>query len=145
MKVLLLNDLKGVGKRNEIKDVSDGYARNYLIPKNLAKPANDSALKLKNRIDTEEKEFIDEIQGQADHLARERFEFQLATGKKGEVFGSVSSDEIKKALSQKGYRDLEIDLKKPLKILGSHKIPVRFPRGVKTSVEVALISELSQS
>ena len=140
MTVLLLQDVRGIGRRMEIKNVSDGYARNFLIAKKLAIPAGDSALKLKQENDQEEQKLLDTYNKLARELPRAALEIQIKIGKNGEVFGSVKSEEIKSALLKKRLiiDDSEIILAKPLRVLGEHWVDVNLGRGIKGRVKVIL-------
>ena len=141
MKVLLLQDVRGIGRRMEIKNVSDGYARNFLIAKKLAIPADASALKLKQESDKEEQKLLDTYNKLARGLSKAVLEIQIKTGKNGEVFGSVKSEEIKSALLKKRLilNDSEVILGKPLRALGDHEVEVSMGRGIKGKVKVILL------
>lgn len=141
MKVLLLQDVKKVGKRYDVKDVNDGYARNFLIPKKLAMPADKQAMSLKASVEAKERELVDQYQKLAAKLKRDILEFKVRTGEKGEVFGSVDSEKIKKTLKEKGYGEVEVNLEKPLRALGEHELQINFGRGVTATVTVKLLSQ----
>ncbi|MDE2144915.1 MAG: 50S ribosomal protein L9 [Patescibacteria group bacterium] len=105
MQVILLKDIRGFGRKNEIKNVADGYAKNYLIPKQLAKESDKTSLsELKNGIAAREeklrqtKEIIDSI---TKKLQSDPLVIPVKVGSGGEVFGSVTKDNILKALSER--------------------------------------------
>lgn len=126
----------------EIKDVSDGYARNFLIAKKLAVPADEAAIKLKAQTEKKEKELVVGYQKLAERLKTENLEFQVKTGAKGEVFGSVTAEDIKDALLRQGYggqNTLTVILKKSLHILGEHKVEVNFGKGIGGEAIVNLV------
>lgn len=141
MKVVLLQDVKGVGRRMEIKDVSDGYARNFLLPKKLAKAADESGLKIKSEFDAKEQKLIAELKIQAERLSAEPLVFKVKIGDKGEVFSGINKDQIKKALDDRGIRNAKINLAKPLKVLGKHQVEITFPRGIKAIAVISLEPE----
>ncbi|MBI2024572.1 MAG: 50S ribosomal protein L9 [Candidatus Harrisonbacteria bacterium] len=140
MRVLLLQDVRGLGRKMEIKNVSDGYARNFLFPGKKAIPADQKALAIKENFDKKEAETFDSYKNRVDALKIEVFEFFVKTGKKGEVFGSVGAGEIEKALAERGYENAEADLKHPLRSLGEHVIAVKFGRGIRGKAKVLLRS-----
>ena len=141
MKVLLLQDVKKVGRKNEIKEVSEGYARNFLFAKKLAVPADGGAMKMKERIDAKEQALIDSLKAQAARLAKDTLKFKVKAGQKGEVFGSVSMEDIRKALHEKGYGEVKIDLEKPLRKTGEYEIEVSFGKGVKGTTTIKISAE----
>lgn len=143
MKLILLQDIKGLGKKFDVKDVKDGYARNFLLPQKLAKIATEAAIKelesQKNKQEQEEKEIKTKLEELAKNLEGKEFKFELKTGKKREVFGSLSEADIKKVLSEKGI-EAEILLEKPIKIIGEHQIKIDLGKGVKTTIKVIIES-----
>jgi len=141
MRVLLLKDVKKVGKRMEVKDVSEGYARNFLLPNKLAVPADDKAMALKQSIDSKEQTDLKTFQELAKKLEKEPIEFKVKTGGKGEVFGAVSEEQIKKALMERGYGDAKINLIQSLKNLGENKVEVNFGKGIRGAAKIILKGE----
>ena len=139
MKVLLLEDVKKIGRKNEIKEVSDGYARNFLIPNKKAMSANQTALHLKNNAETKENTLLTRYKELAEKLNGETLTFELKTGLNGEVFGSINAEQIKKTLKEKSYGETEV-LVNSLKTLGEHQATVRFGRGISGTVKVRLLS-----
>lgn len=148
MKVILLKDIKGLGKKDEVKNVSDGYAKNLLFPQNLATIANqstiksievkkDTALKQKENLEQNLKEFAKEISGK-------EFHFYPKVGARGEVFGSVSKLEIEEQLNKKlpkelyGKIQIKLDFQKPLKTLGEHEIEINLKHNIKAKIKVIL-------
>lgn len=140
MKVVLLKDVKGMGRKNDIKEVSDGYARNFLIPQKMAAPAVGQNLQNKKDIDKKNELLIQKQKIAADELKNVVLEFEVKTGTKGEVFKSVNKDEIKQALGEKGqaFATAEIELNKPLKSIGEHEVAIKFNRGLRGQVKVVL-------
>lgn len=138
MKVLLLQDVKKIGKKNEVKEVSDGYARNFLFSNKLAIPATEGAMKVKAKIDATEQALIDSLKLQAAKLSRDVLEFKVKAGAKGEVFGSVTIEDIRKALAEKGYGDPKIHLDKPIRKTGEQEVEIDFGRGIKGSARISV-------
>jgi large subunit ribosomal protein L9 len=141
MKVVFLADVKGVGRRNEVKNVADGYARNFLIPRKLAVAADETALKEKVKRDKKREATLNELKNLAERLAREKFIFPVAVGQHDEVFGSVNKDSLKKALLEKGYAAAEGVIDHPIKKLGQHRVIVHLPYGLTAETLVELIPE----
>ncbi|OGY63773.1 MAG: 50S ribosomal protein L9 [Candidatus Harrisonbacteria bacterium RIFCSPHIGHO2_12_FULL_48_16] len=139
MKVLLLENVKKIGRKNEIKEVSDGYARNFLIPNKKAMPANQTALHLKNNAETKENTLLARYKELAEKLNGETLVFELKTGLNGEVFGSINAEQIEKTLKEKGYGETEVSANS-LKTLGEHQATVRLGRGINGTVKVRLLS-----
>ena len=142
MKIIFLKDVKNVGRRGEIKEVSDGYAKNFLLPRGIAKLAtsevinniNQARIAIENEV-AKEKEKIKQLESEV------KLEFKLKTGKKGEVYGSVTREEITKALRQKNYNDIEVLLQKPLKEIGGHAINISIGKGIVGKINILVKSE----
>ncbi len=148
MKVILKENIKSIGKKDEIINVSDGYARNYLLAKNLAVEATASNLaKLKSKQDSEqykkgiEKEDAKKI---ADKMERIKPQFKVKTGENGKVFGGVSSKEIAEKLEKEYGIKIDkkkIELKDTIKTLGITKVPIKLYEGVIGSLKVEVLGE----
>lgn len=148
MKVILKADIKGVGKKDQIIEASDGYARNFLLPKNLAVEANAENLsKLKSKNESkayqkgQEKEAAEKV---AQKLSKILLKMPVKTGENGKVFGGVSSKEIAEKL-EKEY-DIKVDkkkieLKETIKTLGVRTIEIKLFEGVVGKVKVDVIGE----
>jgi large subunit ribosomal protein L9 len=139
MKVIILEDIKGFAKKHDVKEAKAGYARNFLFPKNLAKPATEGALaeleKQKAEWEKKEEEAKAKLRETAKKLEGEEIIFELKTGEKNEVFGSVTKDDILKKISVK---DAEVKLAKPIKSLGEHEVEVDLPKGIKAKVKITI-------
>ncbi|MDO8664342.1 MAG: 50S ribosomal protein L9 [Candidatus Liptonbacteria bacterium] len=148
MKVILLEDVKKIGKRFDVKEVSDGYAKNFLFPNGLADVATPSALKELEKKKVEmEKEGHERIK-HLDEIARKindrNLEFPVKTGSHGEIFGSVTKEMILKGLRDTGLiraERAEIKMERPLKELGEHKIEVYLKKGIKAELKVILLAQ----
>lgn len=147
MKVILLGDVKNLGKKFDIKNVSDGYARNFLLPKKMVQIATPAALtKLKIQKELEEKnrsKKLDELKKLVKSLENQELTFALKVGGKGEVFGSVNSEKIAEALKDKGFKvkKEQIKLDVPLKSLGEHLVEIKLDREVETKIKVKIEAE----
>jgi len=147
MKVILLQDTKDIGKKWDVKDVKDGYARNFLFPKKLAKPATPQALKEiekhKKNAEKEEAELVRHLSALARTIDDRHLDFEMKISENGAVFGSVTKEMILKALRENGLitkERVEIHLEHPLKILGEHKVPVDLKHGIKAELKIRLLA-----
>ena len=148
MKVILKENVKSIGKKDEIVNVSDGYARNFLFPKNLAVEANTANLsKLKTKKDSEsfkKNQEKEEALALAQKMEKVRLRFNVKTGENGKVFGGVSSKEIAEKLEKEYSFKVDkkkIDLKEAIKTLGITKVNVKLYEGVIANVNVEVIGE----
>ena len=148
MKVILKADIKGVGKKDEVINTSDGHARNYLLPKGLAVEANaENMSKLKAKQDSakykknQEKEEAIKI---ADKLGKICLKIKVKSGENGKIFGGVSSKEIAQEL-EKEYKIVvdkkKIDLKETIKTLGMRTVEIKLFEGVIGKLKIDVISE----
>ncbi|GIP65046.1 50S ribosomal protein L9 [Virgibacillus pantothenticus] len=143
MKVIFLKDVKGKGKKGDVKNVSDGYARNYLLKNNLAQeatPANLKALEAKKKkqkqLEQEEKEEAIHLK---DKLADLTVELTAKSGDGGRLFGSITSKQISEALEKNhGYKidKRKIELESPIRSLGYTNVPVKLHPEVSGSIKV---------
>lgn len=148
MKVILKENIKGVGKKDEIINASDGYARNFLFPRNLAVEANAenlSKLKAKNESKEYQKEQEKEAAKKiADKMAKIQLKIQVKAGENGKIFGGVSSKEIAENL-EKQYNikvdKKKIDLKETIKTLGMFTIEIKLYEGVVGKLKIDVISK----
>ena len=148
MKVILKADIKGVGKKDEVINASDGYARNFLFPKNLAVEANNenmSKLKAKQNSNafkkSQEKEQAIEA---AEKLSKIQLKVPVKAGENGKIFGGVSSKEIAELLKQNYKIDVDkkkIELKEAIKTLGVRTIEIRLFEGVVGKLKIDVISK----
>ncbi|MDO5336693.1 MAG: 50S ribosomal protein L9 [Eubacteriales bacterium] len=143
MKVILLQDVKSLGKKGEIVNVSDGYARNMILPKKLgveATPRNLNDLKLQQKnAERVAQENLEAARAFAKNLEDKEVVLYLKTGEGGKIFGSVSTKEIAEAA--KTQLSLEIDKKKlvlpsPIKVLGVTQVPVKLHPKVTGTLKV---------
>src|SRR5262247_3355800 len=133
MKVILLDDVTKVGRRGEVRDVSDGYARNFLIPKKLALSA--TAGNLKN---------LDHIKRQQDAKAEALvYEERRQASEEGKLFGSVTSQDVADFLGTRGIpiERKRITLDEPIKALGEHMVSMRLHQDVTAQLRVNVVRE----
>ena len=148
MKVILKADIKGVGKKDEVINASDGYARNFLFPKNLAVEANKenmSKLKAKqNSAKYQKDKEKEEAIKVADKLSKILLKIKVKAGENGKIFGGVSAKEIAQELSKEYKIEVDkkkIDLKETIKTLGVHNVEIKLFEGVVGKLRIDVISE----
>ncbi|MBR4529703.1 MAG: 50S ribosomal protein L9 [Lachnospiraceae bacterium] len=146
MKIILTEDVKKLGKRGEIVEVSDGYAKNYVIPQKLGVAANEKNMNewknQKRREDKLAQVRLEEAQALAGQIGAVTVEIGMKGGTSGKVFGAVSTKEIATAL--KKQHDLEIDKKKivmdePIKAFGTVELPVKLHPEVTAKLKVRVV------
>lgn len=146
MKVILLQDVKSLGKKDQIVDVSDGYARNFVLPKKLgieATPKNLNEVKLKKaHEDKIAAGILADAQALADKMKEESVTMSIKVGEGGRTFGSVSSKEIAEAIKKQLGHNIDkkkIVLKEAIKSLGTHIVDIKLHTKVtaKLSVKVS--------
>ena len=148
MKVILKADIKGVGKKDQVINASDGYARNFLFPKNLAVEANkENMSKLQAKQESakyqknQEKEEAMKI---ADKLSKIQLKVRVKAGENGKIFGGVSAKEIAQELSKEYGINVDkkkIDLKETIKTLEIHNVEIKLFEGVIGKLKIDVISE----
>ena len=148
MKVILLEDVKALGKKGEIVNVNDGYARNFILPKKLGLEATGKNLNdLKLQKANEEKvaqQLWDEAKELGKKLEAGKVELSIKVGEGGRAFGSVSSKEIAIAVKEQMGYDIDkkkIHLKDALKTLGTHTVPVKLHPKVTAELKVIVTEE----
>ncbi|MGI6345461.1 MAG: 50S ribosomal protein L9 [Bacillota bacterium] len=150
MKVILMTDIKGLGMKGDVVNVSDGYARNYLLPRKYAQEATDAALKTVHT----------ERQAKQDRQAREeQAAVQLAkkleglvitiaakAGEGGKLYGSITSKDIASSLSRQRLNvdRRKIDLKEPLRALGTYQVPIKVYQDIVPSITVKIVDESAE-
>lgn len=138
MKILLLQSVKNVGKKGDIVNASDGYARNFLIPKKIGVSATEKTMHEKSTHDTEGAAMIKKLETLRENLKKETLTLTIKTGHDGSIFGAIYARDVESALAAKGFRNVKIILERPLKSLGSHEVSLDLGNGVKGLVKITL-------
>lgn len=146
MKVILKKDIKGTGKEGDVVKVSDGYARNMLIPKGIAveaTKANIAKLKRDKKQEAEEEAAKKaEAEKIAEKLSAGKVKIETKSGEGGRLFGSITSKDIEKAVKEQLKIEIDrkkIDLKNPIKELGNFDIEVKLYKGIKGIIKLEII------
>jgi len=147
MKVILLDDVAKLGRRGEVRDVSDGYARNFLIPKKLALSASAGNLKnldhIKKQQESKAERIKDDAHGLQQRIEALTYEERRQASEEGKLFGSVTSQHIADFLDRHGVK-LErrrINLDEPIKTLGETMVSVRLHADVTAQLKVTVTRE----
>jgi large subunit ribosomal protein L9 len=147
MKVILLEDVEKIGKKFEVKEVKDGYARNFLIPKGLAKPATKEALIwLETQKDIEEKKAeksLKEIQEIASSIDDQEVVIQVKVGDQDQIFESIGAQKISEKLKEAGFdiKKSQIELAEPIKELGEFPVKIKFDHNLEAEIRVIVSKE----
>ncbi len=148
MKVIFLEDVRGRGKKYEVKDVADGFAKNQLLPQGLVEPATPGNLAklnaLKVRLMRGHEETKKRLETLRESLQTIVLEFSMKTDVRGSVFGSVTKDMILKELRNRkllGPERIDIVLDHPLKQIGDHLVVADLKNGLKANIKIILRSQ----
>ena len=145
MRVILKREVAGLGRPGDVKDVADGYAQNFLLPRGLAIEATAGEMKVLSRARDAKRAKQDRAHADAEELAKRLAEttlvFKLKAGEQGKTFGSVTSKDIAEALQREQKVDVDktkVHLPEPLKVLGVHQVEIRLLTDVRANVTVAI-------
>lgn len=148
MKVILLQDIKGVGKKGQLLDASDGHAKNYLIPRKMAMEASKANLnELEQKKKSEESKRqreLEKAQALAKSLQESAIRVSVKTGENGKLFGSVTSKEIASALLSQAGIDLDrkkIHLPEPIKAIGEKQVEIKLHSQVAAKITVQVVEQ----
>jgi large subunit ribosomal protein L9 len=147
MKIILLEDVNKVGRRGEVRDVSDGYARNFLIPKKLALGATAGNLKNLDHIKVQANAKADRAKADAEGIRAQiealAYEERRQASEEGKLFGSVTSQDLVDFLGKHGVKveRRRVQLDEPIKTLGETSVPVRLHADVTAQLRVSVIRE----
>lgn len=141
MKVIFLKDLKGQGKKGEIKEVSDGYAKNFLILKGYAVKKTETSLNKLNKENAENKRLDEENIKKANEMAKKLekivLKFNAKAGKMDKMFGSISSKQIKEELDKMGYNfDKKQIMMEPINSFGYHDVNINLYKNIMGKIRV---------
>jgi large subunit ribosomal protein L9 len=144
MKVVFLEEVEGTARTGDVKNVADGFARNYLLPRKLAAPANDHYINIAQAKASKEARRQDRLDEEARTHVLPKVEgksvrIEVRVGEQGKLFGSVTARDIAELLQEETRVELEhrqVDLKQPIRELGTYEVPVKITRNVITNVTV---------
>ena len=152
MKVILLQDVDGLGKVGDLKDVANGYARNFLLPKKLAAGATPQLLtNYQQRIAAEQRKIEkqnDQNLQQAERLGQVTLTFKARVGGQGRLYGSITSQDIAAGLRESEGIQIDrrmIDLPDPIRALGTYHVPVKIAQKLAPEITVNVVDEASSS
>ena len=148
MRVLLTKDVENIGHAGDVKEVADGYGRNYLLPRKLAiaagRGAEAEAKRLREAAVKKETKERNEAQAVADEIDNKTVVVRLKVGAEDKAFGSITNQDIAQALKAQHRVEIDrhkIDLKEPIKALGEHQVPLRLHRDVSAHVNVIVTQD----
>lgn len=147
MKIILLQDVKGQGKKGDVIDVNEGYARNFLIKKGLAEVATASKLndisQKKASADYHRAEEIKAMQALASEIRGKSFTVRIKAGQGGKVFGSVTAQNVSDALAAAGYAvdKKKVALPQPVKNVGAYDVDLKLMEGVASKIKLIVEAE----
>ena len=150
MKVILQENVEGLGYLGDVLTVADGYARNYLLPRKKAVFAEARQVKLlqhlKRRIDQKAKKELEALGDIGKKMANVSLTFEVQTGKDDKLFGSVTSKDIAEQLDAQGITvdRRKIQLPQPLKELGTFPVPIKLHRDVVANIQVTLVKQAGE-
>jgi large subunit ribosomal protein L9 len=148
MRVMLTKDVDDVGRAGEVKEVADGFARNFLLRRRLAVAAHKGveaeAKRLREATVRREAKDRDEAQAMAEQIGNKTVVVRLKVGEGDKVFGAITNQDIATALKQQHQVEVDrhkIDLKEPIKQLGEHQVPLRLHRDVTAPINVIVTQD----
>jgi large subunit ribosomal protein L9 len=144
MKVILIKDVKDIGKVGDLVNVAAGFARNFLFPKKLATEATEKRVKeyehLKRVAESKKKKALEERKGLLAKLSGLSLKFKAEAGETEKLFGTITNSDISRELEKAGYsidrRDIHVE--EPIKMLGTHKAWIRLGEGLEVQVQVVV-------
>ncbi|MFB5269489.1 50S ribosomal protein L9 [Paenibacillus enshidis] len=147
MKVIFLKDVKGQGKKGQIKEVSDGYATNFLLPRNLVRPATEGNMKVMENQHAAEERRKQEEKAEAQELGKKleamTVQLKAKAGEGGRLFGAITSKQIADVLASSGVKldKRKIELEEPIRTLGVTQMMVKLHPEVKATLNVQVTEE----
>jgi large subunit ribosomal protein L9 len=150
MQVILLQDVEKLGKKFDVKEVADGYARNFLLPNNLVKPATEEALKQleaeKEAAAKKAESELRETEGAVAQLDGQEVEISTKVDESGKLFGSITAVKMAKILKDKGFNvsKNQIKLAESIKEVGEYDIVVEFPHRLEAKIKIIVTEEAKE-
>ena len=147
MRIIFLQDVEKMGKKFEVKEVKDGYARNFLIPKGLAKLATEEALKWlemqKEIVEKKAEEDLEKSQGVASSMDEQEVIFTVKVGEQDQLFESITAQKISEKLKESGFdiKKNQIELAEPIKDLGEYPVKIKFEHNLEVEIKVIVNRE----
>ncbi len=147
MKVILQKDIPNLGDAGDIKEVADGYARNFLLPKNLVLVANEASKKAiehqKKLIKIKKEKRKKNSEKLADSLSGMELTIKAQVGEEGKLFGAITTMDISKELLAKGFEidKRKIQLESPIKMEGEYDVVIKLDEGLNTTVKISIVKE----
>ncbi|MBV8694027.1 MAG: 50S ribosomal protein L9 [Chloroflexi bacterium] len=152
MKVILLQDVDGLGKAGDLKDVANGYARNYLLPRRLVAGATPALIaNRQQRVATEQRKrekLLELNKQQAERLSQVALTFKARVGREGRLYGSITSQDIATALRESENIVIDrrvIDMPEPIRAVGSYSVPVKVATKLEPKITVNVIDQAAQT
>ncbi len=150
MKVILTKDVFKLGKKDEVKEVADGYARNFLFPNDLAQPASEEALaqleERKKQLAELAEQDLQVTEEAVAALDGQEIEIAVKVDEHGKLYGAVNEARIAKLLKDKGFKvtKKQVKLVEPIKELGDYEITIEFPHGLEAGIKLAVTEEAKE-
>jgi len=150
MKVILLQDVENLGRKNDVKETADGFARNFLFPKKLAKPASADAIQQmeleKEAAAKKEEEDLVATASVISQLDGQEIEISAKADETGKLYGSITAAKIAKVLSDKGFivKRKHVKLNEPIKEIGDYEVALELDHGLEAKVKVIVGEELGK-
>ena len=147
MKVILLQDVKSLGKKGEVKEVKDGYGNNFLIKRKLAKAATKENMRILNANEQkkiqQEKELLITLNNQKKQIEQKAFQLPHKLGKNGSLYGAITKNEIADFLATQNINidKKSIEIKSPIKTSGMHEIDIKLGLGIHAILKLEIIGQ----
>ena len=147
MRVILLKDIENIGKQYEIKEVKDGYARNFLVPKGLAKLATKKAIEWaelqKGLLQKQDEEGLKKIQELVSNVDGTEVMISVKIGEEGQLFEKITIQKIIEKLKELGFdiKKGQIELEEPIKELGEFPLKIKFEHNLEGEIQVVVVEE----
>lgn len=147
MKVILLQNVENLGKKWEVKEVPDGYARNFLLPQNFVKPATpkevEEAERLRAQEETHAQKELEKVEEVASKLDGYELKMSVAVGDEGQLYAAISPQKISEALEAEGFSisPKQIKISEPMKELGEFLVAIELDHGLEAEIRVIVEAE----